>query len=609
MSMLLKRLKLYNNLRLLSSSINKGVIKASNPNNNQNVDLLENNLKGSSSIDELFSLVNSHYTIMNAHHVMHALNTIFTLQKQERRFKSSPNKILLDPTFEKLCSKLTVFAGTIDYGDVLDALKVLTLLNVPSNSTIYQTLLQLLRHSINQFSLHQIIFLHFLLTKVEKTPLSEAFLLALPMAFELMVPLKLDRTNTKLLADCLQFTSRNNVSNQCVEIIALALLRLKLNPRISLSVIWSVCDLQPASYTEPLLKKLLKNIMFNLGEYNYDELESTLTKLTNRFSNRNPYYYNQEFYDFCANYIIDNDTGFEQGTHFLRKVLKTNYFNPNIFEYVLKSCRENSDLLKLGDPLHVYTLICTAALTDYESENVDYLKKILMGFNHKYFLKNFPERENLLRYATSLCILGNYSRVVLEKIFNPVYLDKIYQKRFVHDVENIILLSQLIKLYKPEFKDLLPDNEWLRTLRNNTFFGNEFPLEGVLHTVFGGKNFVRTNVTSKMHHMIDHVIVLRKGGFPVHVEQSSLDLEDIPIDSSNQMILILGLSNQRYSVRTKIMKASTMLTIKMLEDKGYAVVPIDLGVFKNCQDFEKIPYIMEQIKLKTNYMEEISSFS
>lgn len=53
------------------------------------------------------------------------------------------------------------------------------------------------------------------------------------------------------------------------------------------------------------------------------------------------------------------------------------------------------------------------------------------------------------------------------------------------------------------------------------------------------------------------------------------------------------------------MKGTTALMIKILEAKGYTVVPICLEEWNDLPDFEKIPYVMQAIKNKTEYNEVI----
>lgn len=86
-------------------------------------------------------------------------------------------------------------------------------MGIPSDSTITQVLLQLIKQNVNHLSLQQIIFLNYIVRQFKATPLSDALLIALPIVFEIQLPLKLDKDNVIQLTDCLQYVSRTNPSD------------------------------------------------------------------------------------------------------------------------------------------------------------------------------------------------------------------------------------------------------------------------------------------------------------------------------------------------------------------------------------------------------------
>lgn len=71
-------------------------------------------------------------------------------------------------------------------------------------------------------------------------------------------------------------------------------------------------------------------------------------------------------------------------------------------------------------------------------------------------------------------------------------------------------------------------------------------------------------------------------------------------------VLVLALPHFHYTVNCRRMKGTTALMIKILETKGYTVVPICLDEWNDLPDFEKIPYVMRTIKSKTEFYENTS---
>lgn len=232
----------------------------------------------------------------------------------------STKEILAHRDFRKLCRKLRNQAASIELSETIEALKVVSYVGVPADSTIFQVLLQLIRHNVNSLNLQQIIFLEFLLTQSEPSPLAEALKIALPMVFEIHLPMKMDYDNLSQLADCLFFASRNNLREDSVERIVNALMaHREFDAKTAKSVVWSVCDMDSNEMFRPLIKRAIDSLIVHLDELSFNDMETTLTKLIGRYSRKSTYFYDETFFDMCANYVIDKDLGFKQSIYILRK--------------------------------------------------------------------------------------------------------------------------------------------------------------------------------------------------------------------------------------------------------------------------------------------------
>lgn len=207
--------------------------------------------------------------------------------------------------------------------DAVEALKVMSFLGVSSESTIYQILLQLLRHNVNQMSLQQIIFVDFLLSKAKPTPLVEALQIALPIVYDIQLPTKLDQYNLFSLSEHLHYVSKKKISQQSVMIIINCLMKVRtFNAKSSISIMWSLCDMEPNALFEPLLNKAIKSLLIAGHSIPYTNLETVVSKMVSKFSAKNLFYFNEAFFDLCANVIINQDLGFENAVHMLKKFLK-----------------------------------------------------------------------------------------------------------------------------------------------------------------------------------------------------------------------------------------------------------------------------------------------
>lgn len=229
----------------------------------------------------------------------------------------------------------------IELNETIEALKVVSYVGVSSNSTIVQVLLQLIRQNINHLTLHQIIFLDFLLTHFKSSPLVDALKIALPLVFEIQLPAKMSRDNMEHIAEYLQYISKRPVSEQCIELIIATGIKCQepMNARTAKSIIWSLCELEPDIFFEPLLQKAINAMVVDIEILNYNEIETSLAKLIQRYSARHQYYYNEILYDLCGDYVVEQDLGFEKAAFMLKKfsqVVSKLFFN--LYLYIFSLC-------------------------------------------------------------------------------------------------------------------------------------------------------------------------------------------------------------------------------------------------------------------------------
>lgn len=240
------------------------------------------------------------------------------------------------PDFERLCYHLKLQAGMIELNETIEALKVISYVGVSTKSSIAQVLLQLIRQNVNDLSLHQIIFLDFLLKQFKSSPLVDGLLIALPIVFEVYLPTKMDRQNVGHLAEYLQYISKKRVSDSCIELIVHNLIKCidqggQLDPRIANSIIWSICDMEANAFFKELYEKAMNALVSQTDQLEHRDLQTTLSKIVYKHS----FYYNEAFVDNCANYIIEHDLGFEEAVFTLSKltrIVSDNFFKNLLFE-------------------------------------------------------------------------------------------------------------------------------------------------------------------------------------------------------------------------------------------------------------------------------------
>ncbi|XP_049784968.1 uncharacterized protein LOC126187753 isoform X3 [Schistocerca cancellata] len=440
-------------------------------------DLLMQNLKCTTDPKSLMEVVKVHHSIMNNKHVMQALRSLFELSKSESSHQAK-QFVIQSAEFHKLCHTLKLQSRSLEINETIEALKIVSFLGLPSSSPLIQVLLQLVRYNVNELSLQHIVFLEFILKKFDSCPLVDALNIALPIVFEIQLPIKLDRENPSHMAEMLQYAVRNSLSDSTVSLLIDRLTGTchKMDKKTAENITWVLLDVDRPVLSIPfLLRQTLNIVSENINSLSFDEVHALVNKVVKKYRKTSGNFYHEEFLDSCASYVIEKQ--------------------------------------------------CTLEKTCW------ILKKLTSG---------------------------------------PLPPDDIIQKASRLNGDNV----------------------------------NEFPLKGALEHGLGGASYLQTRFTTKLGHFIDHVIVMRKGGYPVAVNHSKDQepmkqlIEDLIIPPDSKVILVLAFHRGCYTLNCKRLRGHFDMMCKGLEAMGYAVVPVSLSLWSDIPDYEKIPYLMQNIKSK-----------
>lgn len=227
--------------------------------------------------------------------------------------------------FGALCQKIKRHARALDVNDALEATKVLSYLKVPADSTIVQTMLQLLRCYINMMNLRQIMFLDFLLTKFDhKNHLVDALKLALPLAFQIHLPLEIDCKDMPLLKDMLAYSCLHNLPDRYIDDIVTALILHDqvIDAQIAKSIIVSLCQVNCTEERFPVRVQLL-HICYDIltqriDKLSYEEMLMLTAKIKSRIVEKHPEYYHEQLMDVVASSVVTRGVGFDKGLQIAR---------------------------------------------------------------------------------------------------------------------------------------------------------------------------------------------------------------------------------------------------------------------------------------------------
>ncbi|XP_044729631.1 uncharacterized protein LOC123292981 [Chrysoperla carnea] len=551
---------------------------------------------------------------MNNRHIIQAFRSLFSLQKIHKTDLKN-EQILTHPSFEKLCLVLRKRSRDLEITELLEVLKTVTYVGVNSNSTITQILLQLLRHQINNLSLQQIIFLQFILNKFTSNPLVDALKIALPIVLDINLRTKIDTTNLNELSHLLQFASKNQISKENIDYIINVLISHDIqNIHMAKSIVWSVCDLpvEDVAY-EKLLKKCLDLISKDLSQLKCTEVDTTLSKLAQRFSSRNNavWFYHEKFANSCAEYIIDNRLDINVANGIQRRLLQFDHVHMPLIDYFTNLYLNDPTLLLNNKTVFMKTFISSIVRADYINlKSLPNVKEIIQ----KYI--DSKERKEIagINFTLELAVLDFYNRKVLETSLEDEYLQRTVNKGNLTQCQNLLLLSQALVHLNKDHTDLVPSNTIINAALERIPPRNEFPLKNALSVALGGYNYFKTNVNANLGYAIDHIMVVRRGGFPIAINQNDeanvqTNLEDIECSNDNQMVAIITFPSNCYAINSHRLKGNYSFMVNLLEARGIRTIPISIMKWNKLLDFEKIPYLMQKIKLECDKYNEINNDS
>lgn len=162
---------------------------------------------------------------MTSEDFMRTLQTLLGLHRATVDSISAA-QIVGHPSFMILCKKLRRIAPSMDVSSNLSALKIINYLKIPANAELTLVLLSLIRYQINSLSLQEIIFADFLLNRLKpQVEIADAIKAALPVLFEIQLPIQYDPENITEGIELLKFATSKMVAPKTVGVIAHALIK------------------------------------------------------------------------------------------------------------------------------------------------------------------------------------------------------------------------------------------------------------------------------------------------------------------------------------------------------------------------------------------------
>ncbi|KYN32594.1 hypothetical protein ALC56_13075 [Trachymyrmex septentrionalis] len=549
-----------------------------------------------------------------------AINTMCILSKA---FKHVDDRDLQNINqhigFMHLCEVLNRNIRLMKTNEIIISLKVLTYFKIPVNSVLIQSLLQMIRANINELSLKNIIIISFIFKKMDSTPLRDALLIALPVVFETQLPTKLDPDNIIMLKRSLRFINENSINNPKIQNIILKSLQ-KFEKDLDAQTAWSIlCSLCVTSYLSPMHFELLFNIqkilISNAKQLNMGEILTGLHKLVLAIARNKEYgckFYNEALMDAFVNSALSTEElSFNNCIRLLKHLNDLNYVHIPFLEYLAAKCFEKPKLLENSSYFRISIFLEGLINADYKPVFWDIIRNAILA--NEEILENKMFNTSMIQFVLHLIALDCYSPSLISKVFSQI-CNKIIKTDPMNNIymRELLLLYQSVKTLYPMYNGPWPSQDLLEDAVNihRTLLSSirpTFSLKPALELALGGPQYVHNSLRTKLGHYIDHVIVMRKGGYPIAINTSNVlaynttnvYVEDIQTPSQSQMILIFNLPEAAYAVNSQRIKSTWSLKIKSVEALIKTnVIAINSSSWMKLPEYEKVPYLMRAIRLK-----------
>uniref|UniRef100_A0A182RLE8 RAP domain-containing protein n=1 Tax=Anopheles funestus TaxID=62324 RepID=A0A182RLE8_ANOFN len=523
-----------------------------------------------------------------------ALKTLFELQKHGKSTLRS-DQILKHPRFAELCQNVRLESRTFVMNDLTECLKILTFLGVHTNSEIITILLQLIRHQINDVTLDHIVFLSFILKKLDRTPLVEALQIALPMLLQIQIGYKLDHENVQQLVELLEFVSQHKVNDRTVMNIvsALTLHGTSLSPEQAINALKALSSFHAFL---PQYEKLLQNVFAvlerDLDEVPFKMIDFVLKKVMDKNLDYFPMFYYEPFLKRCAQYAVDHDIGLMNALYMLKKLNKISFLHIPLLDYIAA----HADKLSIVPTSGIITIVAGFSNANYRPDNWETIKAEIAR-NSTITIGSIP----WIRYNLELLSLDIFNPQLLSHWLDPQALDANMARNVLVDYLQLTELGQTLSLlYSHQYQGPFPAKQYMEKSVMLMLQNNDHPLLKPLEFAFGGEEYVSTQVTTEQGHVLDHVIAFDADGNPgkkcvPSEEGSTIRLEDIR-HPGHKLVAVLYLPKSCYAINVNRLRGRFALHLKTIKALGIAPVAISPVIWSNLPESERIPFLQREVR-------------
>ncbi|XP_064094880.1 uncharacterized protein LOC135207207 [Macrobrachium nipponense] len=573
-------------------------------------DILIKRIEDCETTHDVLGLYIKHCDIMTHRHLLRSLRVLNLLAS---RGDVDFEELHHNEDFQEICQRILKLSRRMEADELLLLLQYLCRLKVNVRSKLVGTVLQLLKHSINDLELKGLIHLEFLLRKLPSTSVSQALQIAIPLLIEnALLKEPIENLSLKQLSEVLVIGARGRIRNLNVILREIYDRGCIYTGKIAHSFLWTLLDMyarenvvrlkkEDTLISEILLKECLKVFSKNIDTFTIGQIETTLGKISQACDRSGSACYSEQFFDATVVHCIQKDVGFVRASHILRKLLRVNFLSEDLTNYIVELLLQEREKV-LSAPVIVPPLI--TAIAACPSSNASHIEVVELLLNHRSLTLDLEYclRSPILSLVLDLLSLGYYHHPLIEIVTSAEFLSQ-YVVNFPKShltSRQLLQLNQVLSL-DGEVSLRVPD-EFLKDA-NNTLEDNseESDLKSRLHLILKDPECVASGVLTDDDLYIDHLIAMDEEGKPMKICQNMSTegftrLSDLDIPESYKRIAILDVKPYETYSPKNVLKRYVQVHQKLLTASGFVAVPVIQSLVHRLTGDERNLYIENLIK-------------
>ncbi|XP_076309291.1 FAST kinase domain-containing protein 2, mitochondrial-like [Tachypleus tridentatus] len=567
------------------------------------VDILLEELEKVKNMDKLLELSSLHHSVMNNKHLSVSFQKIYTFAKENYQ---NPPTVTSVPGFKRLCERVIKRARFFNTEDVISILRTLSYVKVPYSSAVYTSLCQMIRHTINDLTLSEIIFLDFLFNQQTPTPLVSALKMALPLVMESQLDIQLDHSDVTQVARCLTVGIKKHFKSSTVDKLVHILLR---NPsELQIQEAFGLCLTltqmkYPTEEASQLLDEVLEVLAMKIGGLSVKQISWILSQAIKQKL------YHKKLFEVISGKALAEHWQIGQLCTLLQALTINEFISVDLLMHLANEIVTNPSSVYSDPQVSPLSVAGGYALPGFCPPDAEEVWRVLVSSTEKLSKLEGKAPHLYIKFISYLAQLDFFPLDLLEKMLKTQLIDHtLSDPRFTKHYEEVLTNASLLHCTSP-LGPFLPSkkiNEAI-CLERNSRISKDFPLKNYLEIAVGGPQFLKTKLQTRSGHFIDHMIVMRKGDYPVAIndctKQSSADsdhhfdlCEDVPLPFDGRRVAILVADKSFYCREPPFLKGYIKSKIKSLSQTGFSPVLINLKQWSELFDHEKIPYLMREVK-------------